>query len=52
MQASHLGMIEMNETPPPLDLTPQEMAALAAELVHDHAAFAELHYRKEQAQWG
>jgi SRSO17 transposase len=38
--------------PPPLDLTPQEIAALADELVHYHAAFAELYYRKEQAHWG
>jgi len=52
MQTSHLGIIESNEAPPPLDLTPREIAALADELVHYHAAFAELYYRKEQAHWG
>jgi SRSO17 transposase len=52
MQTSHLGIIEINEAPPPLDLTPREIAALADEVVHDHAAFAELYYRKEQAHWG
>jgi SRSO17 transposase len=52
MQTNHLGIIEINETPPPLDLTPQEIAALAEELAHYHAAFAELYYRKEQAHWG
>src|SRR5262249_9268102 len=40
------------EAPPPLDLTLAEVAALADELVHYHAAFAELYYRKEQAHWG
>jgi SRSO17 transposase len=52
MQISHLGIIGVNEAPPPLDLTPQEIAALADELVHYHAAFADLYYRKEQAHWG
>jgi SRSO17 transposase len=37
---------------PPLHLTPQEIEALADELVHYHAVFAELYYRKEQAHWG
>ncbi len=41
MQRSHLGIIEINEVPPRLDLTPQEMADLADELGHYHAAFAE-----------
>jgi SRSO17 transposase len=52
MQGSHLGIIEVNEAPPPLDLTPQEIEALADELVHYHAAFADLYYRAEQAHWG
>jgi len=52
MQIRHLGIIEVNEAPPPLDLTPQEMAALADALVHYPAAFADLYYRKEQAHWG
>jgi SRSO17 transposase len=47
-----LGIIEINDTPPPLELTPEEVAALADELVHYHAAFADLYYRKEQAHWG
>jgi len=52
MHVSELGMLESNEVPPPLSLTPQEIAALADELVHDHAVFAELYYRTEQAHWG
>ena len=52
MQVSNLGIIEINEAPPPLDLSPEEIAALADELVHYHAAFADLYYRKEQAHWG
>ena len=52
MHGKDLGIIEMNEGPPPLDLTPEEVAALADELVDYHAVFADLYYRKEQAQWG
>jgi SRSO17 transposase len=52
MTVSNLGIIEINEAPPPLDLTPEEVAALADELVHYHAAFAALDDRQEQAQWG
>ena len=48
----HLGIIEINAAPPPLDLSPEEIAALAAELGDCHAAFADLYYRKEQAYWG
>jgi SRSO17 transposase len=51
----HLGtleIIEINDIPPPLDLTPAAVAALAEELMDYHAAFAELYYRKEQAHWG
>ena len=52
MPVSDLGIIEINEAPPPLDLTPQEIEALAAELVQYHAEFADLYYRVEQAHWG
>jgi SRSO17 transposase len=52
MNVKDLGIIEMKEGPPPLDLTPEEVAALADELVDYHAVFADLYYRKEQAQWG
>lgn len=52
MTVSNLGMIEINEAPPPLDLRPEEVAALADELVHDHAPSADLYDRKDQAQWG
>jgi hypothetical protein len=52
MQVDHLGIIEINEAPPPLDLSPEEIAALAEELGDYHAAFADLYYRKEQAHWG
>jgi len=52
MTVSDLGIIEINAAPPPLDLRPEEVAALADELVHDHAACADLYYRKEQAHWG
>jgi len=49
---SVLAMIEIRETPPLLALTPEEVAALADELVHDQAAFAELYSRTAQAHWG
>ena len=52
MQVSNLGIIEVNEAPPPLDLSPEEIVALADELVEYHAAFADLYSRKEQAHWG
>jgi SRSO17 transposase len=52
MDISELGIAEVDETPPPLDLTPREIEALADELVDYHAEFAELYYRVEQAQWG
>ena len=52
MQVSDLGIIEVNEAPPPLDLSPEEIVALADELVEYHAAFADLYSRKEQAHWG
>ena len=51
MQVSALGIIEINEAPPPLDLIPQEIEGLAEALVHDHGAFADLYYRTEPAHW-
>jgi hypothetical protein len=44
-----LEIIEIDETPPPLDLTPEEIEALADELIDYHAEFADLYYRIEQA---
>jgi len=52
MQVGELEIIEINEAPPLLNLCPEEIAALAEELVQYHAAFAELYYRTEQAHWG
>jgi len=52
MQVGELEIIEINEAPPLLDLCPEEIAALADELVQYHAAFADLYYRTEQAHWG
>ena len=52
MDVNELGIVEIDETPPPLDLTPKGVEALADELVDYHAEFAELYYRVEQAQWG
>ena len=52
MHVSDRGSSEGNEAPPPLDLTPKEVAALADALVHDQAAFAGLYSRQEQAHWG
>jgi len=52
MDVSALGISAMDETPPPLDLTPGESEALAATLHQDHAACAPLSSRQEQAHWG
>jgi hypothetical protein len=52
MDVSTLGIIEIDEVPPLLDLTPPEIEVLAEELVRYHAAFAGLYSRKEQAHWG
>ena len=49
MQVGNLRIIEINEAPPPLDLSLEEIAALADALVDDHAAFADRYYRKEPA---
>jgi SRSO17 transposase len=52
MNTSNLGIIEITEVSPPLELTPEEIESLADELVDYHAAFADLYYRSEQAHWG
>jgi SRSO17 transposase len=52
MQVSDLGIREINEGPPPLNLTSQEIEALADDLAQYHAEFADLYYRVEQAHWG
>jgi SRSO17 transposase len=52
MDINKLEIIEIDETPPLLDLTPEEVEALADELVSYHAEFADLYYRTEQAHWG
>jgi len=52
MDINKLEIVEIDETPPSLDLTPEEVEALADELVDYHAEFADLYYRTEQAHWG
>ncbi len=52
MNTNDLGITEITDTPPPLDLTPEEIEVLADELVSYHAEFADLYYRPEQAHWG
>jgi len=52
MNIDRLDLIEVDERPPPLDLTPEEIEALADELVEYHREFAGLYYRVEQAHWG
>lgn len=44
--------LKIDETPPQLDLKPEEIEELADELVDYHAEFADLYYRVEQAHWG
>lgn len=52
MDIGGIEITEITEVPPPLELTPQEVEALAEELVAYHAEFADLYYRREQSQWG
>jgi SRSO17 transposase len=52
MDIDQLEIIEIDESPPPLDLAPEEVEGLADELVDYHAEFADLYYRTEQAKWG
>jgi SRSO17 transposase len=51
MNTKSFDLIEIDETPPLLDLTPEEIEALADELVDYHGEFAHLYYRTEQAHW-
>jgi len=44
MQVGELEIIEINEAPPLLDLCPEEIAALADELVQYPTACADLYY--------
>ncbi len=48
----NIGISEIKEIPPLLDLTPEKVEELADELVAYHAEFADLYYRVEQARWG
>ena len=52
MIVNDLEIKEIGTTPPPLELTPEEIETLADELVAYHAEFADLYYRIEQAHWG
>lgn len=52
MEIHGLESMELEEGPPSLGLTPEEIEALADELVAYHAEFATLYYRREQAHWG
>ena len=52
MDISKIGITEISESPPPLDLEPAEIETLADELMAYHTEFAELYYRVEQAHWG
>jgi len=51
MNTKGLDLVEIDETPPLLDLTPEEIEGLADELVDYHSEFAHLYYRTEQAHW-
>lgn len=52
MDISKMGITTISEAPPPLELEPAEIEALADELIRYHAEFADLYYRVEQAHWG
>lgn len=52
MDISKIGITEISESPPSLDLEPAEIETLADELMAYHTEFAELYYRVEQAHWG
>jgi SRSO17 transposase len=52
MDVRTLPILEVDDTPPVLELTPADVAALADELAAYHAEFADLYYRTEQAHWG
>ena len=52
MSMSEIGIAEVADVPPLLELAPEEVEKLADELVAYHAEFASLYYRTEQAHWG
>ena len=52
MDTRALGIVEVREIPPSLDLSPEEIAALADELLEYHGQFSEVYSRVEQAPWG
>lgn len=52
MNVDDLGITQIDSTPPPLELTPADIEALADELMVYHSEFADLYYRLEQAHWG
>ena len=52
MEVRDIEIAEVAGMPPPLDLTPEDVEALADELIAYHAEFADLYYRVEQAHWG
>jgi SRSO17 transposase len=52
MNIGDIEIPEIEETPPLLDLKPEEVKGLADELVAYHGEFADLYYRVEQAHWG
>jgi SRSO17 transposase len=52
MNVNELNIAEIEATPPPLELSPEEITELAEELVEYHEHFAEEYYRVEQAKWG
>jgi SRSO17 transposase len=52
MDINELEIVKIDETPPALELRPEEIEALADELVDYQAEFADLYYRAEQAHWG
>lgn len=51
MDVPTLPLIEVDKSPPVLDLTPVDVEALTDELLAYHAEFADLYYRTEQAYW-
>lgn len=52
MNRNGLEIREIDGTPPLLELTPEDIEALADELVDYHGEFDDLYYRVEQAHWG
>ena len=46
-----MKITQIDETPPPLELTAEDVEVLADELTKYHAEFVDLFYRKEQSYW-